>query len=145
MKEKGVMSKKLSCFQPSVHMEAKVETAMNTCSPSDRLKIYVLNEDLPTEWFTIMNQRLRQLDSEVINCRMSPEQFPVLSLPGDHIHYATYFPLRYSRDGGGRADSLSGLWHDSFTQDLSLLAADLQGYGLGQWSISQIPSIADGF
>ena len=38
-----------------------------------------------------MNQRLRQLDSEVINCRMSPEQFQSFSLPSDHIHYATYF------------------------------------------------------
>ncbi len=46
----------------------KLETAMKSlCAHQDQLKIYVLNEDLPTEWFAIMNQRLRQLDSEVIN------------------------------------------------------------------------------
>ena len=86
------MSKKAVVFSADLSYMEKLETAMKSlCAHQDQLKIYVLNEDLPTEWFAIMNQRLRQLDSEVINCRMSPEQFQSFSLPSDHIHYATYF------------------------------------------------------
>ena len=70
------MSKKAVVFSANLSYMEKLETAMKSlCAHQDQLKIYVLNEDLPTEWFTIMNQRLRKLDSEVINCRMSPEQF----------------------------------------------------------------------
>ena len=77
----------------------KLETAMKSLviAHQDQLKIYVLNEDLPTEWFTIMNQRLRQLDLEVINCRMSPEQFQSFSLPSAIYSPCNLFPLRYSR------------------------------------------------
>ena len=115
------MSKKAVVFSADLSYMEKLETAMKSlCAYQDQLKIYVLNEDLPTEWFTIMNQRLRQLDSEVINCRMSSEQFQSFSLPSDHIHYATYF--RYAIPEFVEEERILYLDCDMiFTQDLSPL------------------------
>ena len=57
------MNKKAVVFSADLSYMEKLETAMKSlCAHQDRLKIYVLNEDLPTESFAIMNQRLRQLD-----------------------------------------------------------------------------------
>ena len=90
-----------------------------------------------------MNQRLRQLDSEVINCRMSPEQFQSFSLPSDHIHYATYF--RYAIPEFVEEERILYLDCDMiFTQDLSpLFEVDLKGYGLG--AVVDKPTTIDGF
>ena len=138
------MSKKAVVFSANLSYMEKLETAMKSlCAHQDQLKIYVLNEDLPTEWFTIMNQRLRQLDSEVINCRMSPEQFQSFSLPSDHIHYATYF--RYAIPEMVEEERILYLDCDMiFTQDLSpLFDIDLKGYGLG--AVVDKPTTTDGF
>ena len=138
------MSKKAVVFSANLSYMEKLETAMKSlCAHQDQLKIYVLNEDLPTEWFTIMNQRLRQLDSEVINCRMSPEQFQSFSLPSDHIHYATYF--RYAIPEIVEEERILYLDCDMiFTQDLSpLFEVDLKGYGLG--AVVDKPTTTDGF
>ena len=54
------MSKK-SCFLGSI-LYGKVGNRYEvTVCPSGSVENYVLNEDLPTEWFAIMNQRLRRL------------------------------------------------------------------------------------
>ena len=138
------MSKKAVVFSADLSYMEKLETAMKSlCAHQDQLKIYVLNEDLPTEWFAIMNQRLRQLDSEVINCRMSPEQFQSFSLPSDHIHYATYF--RYAIPEFVEEERILYLDCDMiFTQDLSpLFEVDLKGYGLG--AVVDKPTTTDGF
>ena len=138
------MSKKAVVFSANLSYMEKLETAMKSlCAHQDQLKIYVLNEDLPTEWFAIMNQRLRQLDSEVINCRMSPEQFQSFSLPSDHIHYATYF--RYAIPEFVEEERILYLDCDMiFTQDLSpLFEVDLKGYGLG--AVVDKPTTTDGF
>lgn len=138
------MSKKAVVFSADLSYMEKLETAMKSlCAYQDQLKIYVLNEDLPTEWFTIMNQRLRQLDSEVINCRMSSEQFQSFSLPSDHIHYATYF--RYAIPEFVEEERILYLDCDMiFTQDLSpLFEVDLKGYGLG--AVVDKPTTTDGF
>ena len=138
------MSKKAVVFSANLSYMEKLETTIKSlCAHQDQLKIYVLNEDLPTEWFTIMNQRLRQLDSEVINCRMSPEQFQSFSLPSDHIHYATYF--RYAIPEIVEEERILYLDCDMiFTQDLSpLFEVDLKGYGLG--AVVDKPTTTDGF
>ena len=126
------MSKKAVVFSANLSYMEKLETAMKSlCAHQDQLKFHVLNEDLPTEWFAIMNQRLRLLDSEVINCRMSPEKFQSFSLPSNHIHYATYF--RYAIPEIVEEERILYLDCDMiFTQDLSpLFAVDLKRYGLG--------------
>ena len=88
------MTKKAVVFSANLSYMEKLEIAIKSlCAHQGQWKIYVLNEDLPTEWFAIMNQRLQVLDSEIINCRMSAEQFQSFSLPSSHIHYSTYFQI----------------------------------------------------
>ena len=86
-------------------------------------KIYVLNENLPTEWFaltdqsSLMNSCLAAIDSEILNCRMSAESFKQFSLPSTYIHYTTFF--RYVIPEFVQENSVLYLDCDMiFTQDL---------------------------
>ena len=89
----------------------------------------MLNENLPTEWFTLMNRRLEAIDSEILNCRVSAESFKHFSLPSAHIHYATFF--RYAIPEFVQEDRVLYLDCDMiFTQDLSpLFGVNLGGFG----------------
>ncbi|MFR4032754.1 MAG: hypothetical protein ACLTZN_03720 [Streptococcus sp.] len=85
------MGKKSVVFVAELSYMEKLEVALKSlCAHQGQWKIYVLNENLPTEWFTLMNRRLEAIDSEILNCRVS-ESFKQFSSSA-HIHYAT-FPL----------------------------------------------------
>ena len=88
----------------------------------------MLNENLPTEWFTLMNRRLEAIDSEILNCRVSAESFKQFSLPSAHIHYATFF--RYAIPEFVQENRVLYLDCDMiFTQDLSpLFGVNLGGF-----------------
>ena len=88
----------------------------------------MLNENLPTEWFTLTNRRLEAIDSEILNCRVSAESFKHFSLPSAHIHYATFF--RYAIPEFVQEDRVLYLDCDMiFTQDLSpLFGVNLGGF-----------------
>lgn len=138
------MTKKAVVFSANLSYMEKLEIAIKSlCAHQGQWKIYVLNEDLPTEWFAIMNQRLQVLDSEIINCRMSAEQFQSFSLPSSHIHYSTYF--RYCIPDVVEEKRVLYLDCDMiFTQDLSpLFDVDLQGLGLG--AVVDKPTTTAGF
>lgn len=50
----------------------KVETTIKSIAAfNDHFKIYVFNDDLPSEWFRVMNRRLAPLDSVVVNVKIS--------------------------------------------------------------------------
>ena len=86
------MGKKSVVFVAELSYMEKLEVALKSlCAHKGQWKIYVLNENLPTEWFTLMNRRLEAIDSEILNCRVSAESFKQFSLPSTHIHYATFF------------------------------------------------------
>ena len=138
------MTKKAVVFSANLSYMEKLEIAIKSlCAHQGQWKIYVLNEDLPTEWFAIMNQRLQVLDSEIINCRMAAEQFQSFSLPSSHIHYSTYF--RYCIPDVVEEKRVLYLDCDMiFTQDLSpLFDVDLQGLGLG--AVVDKPTTTAGF
>lgn len=107
----------------------KLEVALKSlCAHKGQWKIYVLNENLLTEWFTLINRRLEATDSEILNCRVSAESFKHVSLLSAHIHYATFF--RYAIPEFVQEDRVLYLDCDMiFTQDLSpLFEADLGGF-----------------
>lgn len=93
-------------------------------------KIYVLNENLPTDQFSLMNSRLAAIDSEILNCRMSAESFKQFSLPSTYIHYTTFF--RYVIPEFVQENRVLYLDCDMiFTQDLlPLFEVDLNGFGI---------------
>lgn len=92
-------------------------------------KIYVLNENLPTDQFSLMNSRLAAIELEILNCRMYAESFKQFSLPSTYIHYATFF--RYMIPEFVQENRVLYLDCDMiFTQDLlSLFEVDLNGFG----------------
>lgn len=107
------MGKKSVVFVAELSYMEKLEVALKSlCAHKGQWKIYVLNENLPTEWFTLMNRRLEAIDSEILNCRVSAESFKQFSLPSAHIHYATFFPLCDSRVCSRKSCSLFGLRYD---------------------------------
>jgi len=126
------MGKKSVVFVAELSYMEKLEVALKSlCAHKGQWKIYVLNENLPTEWFTLMNRRLEAIDSEILNCRVSAESFKQFSLPSTHIHYATFF--RYAIPEFVQEDRVLYLDCDMiFTQDLSpLFEVDLGGFGIG--------------
>ena len=53
----------------------KVETTIKSIAAfNDHFKIYVFNDDLPSEWFRVMNRRLAPLDSMVVNVKITISQ-----------------------------------------------------------------------
>ena len=123
------MGKKSVVFVSELSCMEKLEVALKSlCVHQGQWKIYVLNENLPTEWFTLMNRRLEAIDSEILNCRVSAESFKHFSLPSAHIHYATFF--RYAIPEFVQEDRVLYLDCDMiFTQDLSpLFGVNLGGF-----------------
>ena len=125
------MGKKSVVFVAELSYMEKLEVALKSlCAHKGQWKIYVLNENLPTEWFTLMNRRLEAIDSEILNCRVSAESFKQFSLPSAHIHYATSF--RYAIPEFVQENRVLYLDCDMiFTQDLlPLFEVDLNGFGI---------------
>lgn len=70
----------------------KVETTIKSvCAYNDNIKFYVFNDDLPSEWFRIMNQRLKAIHSEIVNVKISNNHLRKYRLPTAHLSYAAYF------------------------------------------------------
>ena len=70
----------------------KVETTIKSIAAfNDHFKIYVFNDDLPSEWFRVMNRRLASLDSVVVNVKISDNNLRKYNLPTPHLSYAAYF------------------------------------------------------
>ena len=70
----------------------KVETTIKSIAAfNDHFKIYVFNDDLPSEWFRVMNRRLAPLDSVVVNVKISDNNLRKYNLPTPHLSYAAYF------------------------------------------------------
>ena len=138
------MDKKSVVFVADLSYMEKLEVALKSlCAHQGHWKIYVLNENLPTEWFALMNRRLETIASEVVNCRVSAESFKAFSLPSAHIHYATFF--RYVIPDFVQEDRVLYLDSDMiFTQDLSpLFEVDLNGLGIG--AVVDCPTTTEGF
>jgi len=70
----------------------KVETTIKSvCAYNDDIKFYVFNDDLPSEWFRIMNQRLKAIHSEIVSVKISNNHLRKYHLPTAHLSYAAYF------------------------------------------------------
>ena len=71
---------------------SKVETTIKSIAAfNDQFKIYIFNDDLPSEWFRIMNQRLKAIHSEIVNVKISDNHLQKYHLPTAHLSYAAYF------------------------------------------------------
>ena len=70
----------------------KLETTIKSiCYHNKNLKFYVFNEDIPKEWFYLMEKRLEQINCEILNIKIDAEKVRNFSTPNEHIKYMTYF------------------------------------------------------
>ena len=138
------MTRNAVVFVAELSYMEKLEIAIKSlCAHHHHLKIYVLNENIPTEWFQLMNHRLATIDSEILNCRVAAESFKQFSLPSSHLHYATFF--RYCIPELVEEDRVLYLDCDMIvTKSLSdLFEVDLDGCGLG--AVEDRPTTREGF
>ena len=113
--------KKSVVFVAELSYMEKLEVALKSlCAHKGQWKIYVLNENLPTEWFTLMNRRLEAIDSEILNCRVSAESFKQFFASKCAYSLCDFF--RYAIPEFVQEDRVLYLDCDMiFTQDLSPL------------------------
>lgn len=70
----------------------KLETTIKSiCYHNRDLKFYIFNEDIPKEWFYLMEKRLEKLNCEILNIEIDAEKVKYFSTPDEHIKYMTYF------------------------------------------------------
>ncbi len=61
------------------------------------VKIYLINSDIPQEYFLNLNYRLKQLGSELVDLKINPELFSNAESPKAHISKITYGRLMIPR------------------------------------------------
>lgn len=118
-------------------------TIKSICSHMKQIKFYILNEDIPTDWFRLVENRLEKIDSEIVNVRCSSAMFQDYKLPTAHLNYATYF--RYLIPNHVVENRVLYLDSDMIvTQDLSnLFELDMQGYPVA--AVEDLPTTSDEF
>ena len=92
------------------------------------IKFYVINSDIPTEWFVSMRKKLAKLDCQIVNARVDGSH---ISQYKTNIHYSVF--LRYFTATFVQEDQALYLDCDIVvTRDLSeIFAVDLGSYPLG--------------
>ena len=55
-------------------LDQVVTTIKSICYHNRSVRFYIINEDFPKEWFIELNSRLRDFNSEMINCRVTSNQ-----------------------------------------------------------------------
>ena len=64
------MYRKVIALGADLHYLDKVETVIKSVSVHNHeVKFYVFNDDLPSEWFLLMRNRLKVIGSEIINVK----------------------------------------------------------------------------
>ena len=140
----GIMSKKVIVLAANQAYVSYLETTIKSiCSHMKQIKFYILNEDIPTDWFQLLENHLEKIDSEIVNVRCSSAMFQDYKLPTAHLNYATYF--RYLIPNHVPEDRALYLDSDMIvTQDLSdLFELDMQGYPVA--AVEDLPTTSDKF
>lgn len=122
----------------------KLETTIKSiCAHNKNIKFYILNEDLPIEWFRLMTKRLSYFDSEILNIKVSGDNFKKFNCPSTHIKYQTYF--RYLIPEYVKEDRVLYLDCDMIITDSieELFHINLNGCPVG--AVADLPTTDTGF
>ncbi|MCC4507678.1 glycosyltransferase family 8 protein [Limosilactobacillus reuteri] len=68
-----------------------METTIKSIIVHNRdVKIYVINPDIPHEWFVNLNCYLHQIDSCIIDAKVDPDRLKNMHLPFEHINSSAF-------------------------------------------------------
>ena len=120
----------------------QIETAMKSlCRHNSHVKIYVLNQDIPQEWFSRLRMYVQEIGGDLIDCKLIGSQYTMNwsnKLPHiNHMTFARYFiPDFVTEDKVLYLDSdliVTGDLTDLFGLDLgeNYLAAARSCFGAG--------------
>ena len=107
----------------------KVETLIKSVSVHNhQVRFYVFNDELPTEWFQIMQKHLSVIGSEIVNIKITDHCLRDFHLPTIFISYAAFF--RYFIADFVVEDQIVYLDSDMIVTDSlnDLFYLDLKGY-----------------
>ena len=65
------MNKVIALGADNGYMDKVETTIKSVCVHNDNIKFYVFNDDLPSEWFRVMNKRLEKINSQIVNAKIS--------------------------------------------------------------------------
>ena len=114
-----------------LHYLDKVETVIKSVSVHNHeVKFYVFNDDLPSEWFQLMRNRLKVIGSEIVNVKKTDHNLRNFHLPNAILSYATFF--RYFIADEVQEDRILYLDSDMIVHSKldDLFTLDLQGYAI---------------
>ena len=114
-----------------LHYLDKVETVIKSVSVHNHeVKFYVFNDDLPSEWFLLMRNRLKVIGSEIVNVKKTAHNLRDFHLPNAILSYATFF--RYFIADEVQEDRVLYLDSDTIVNAKldDLFTLDLQGYAI---------------
>ena len=114
-----------------LHYLDKVETVIKSVSVHNHeVKFYVFNDDLPSEWFQSMRNRLKVIGSEIVNVKKTAHNLRDFHLPNAILSYATFF--RYFIADEVLEDRVLYLDSDMIVNAKldDLFTLDLQGYAI---------------
>lgn len=114
-----------------LHYLDKVETVIKSVSVHNHeVKFYVFNDDLPSEWFQLMRNRLKVIGSEIVNVKKTDHNLRNFHLPNAILSYAAFF--RYFIADEVQEDRVLYLDSDTIVNAKldDLFTLDLQGYAI---------------
>ena len=135
-------NKKAVVFAGDYAYIRQIETAVKSiCRHNSNLNIYILNQDIPQEWFSRLRVYLQEMGGDLIDCKLIGPQFQMNwsnKLPHiNHMTFARYFiPDFVTEDRVLYLDSdlvVTGDLTDLFELDLgeNYLAATRSCFGAG--------------
>lgn len=122
---------KVIALGADLHYLDKVETVIKSVSVHNHeVKFYVFNDDLPSEWFLLMRNRLKVVGSEIVNVKKTAHNLRDFHLPNVSLSYATFF--RYFIADEVQEDRVLYLDSDMIVHSKldDLFTLDLQGYAI---------------
>ena len=81
-----------------LYVDQVVTTMKSICYHNRSVRFYIINKDFPKEWFIQLNSRLRDFDSEVINCRVTSEQISRYKTDISHTVFLRYFVADFVKE-----------------------------------------------
>ena len=86
------MYQKAIALGADIHYLDKVEAVIKSVSVHNHnVKFYVFNDDLPSEWFLLMRNRLKVIGSEIVNVKKTVHNLRDFHLPNAILSYAAFF------------------------------------------------------